>query len=369
MAASDVTSTSKAPVHTIESRLLTALLLLLQTRAALIAENLFLRKQLAMFQERNARPRRAQPAERLALLALARFFNWREVLSIVKVETFIGWHRTAFRAFWRWQSRRPGRPSLPKNLRELIGDMAAANPTWGEERIADELSLKLGIRVSPRTVGKYLDKLRPRGRRASNQRWATFVRNHARGIVACDFLVTVTASMRLLYVFVAMEVGSRRILHTNVTAHPTAEWTLQQFRECLGNDQPYRFLIHDRDSIFSASLDSELRGFGLRVLKTPVRAPKANAYCERLIGTIRRECLDFLIPVNERYLRKLVTDFVTHYNRGRPHSALGPGIPEPPQAKAPAGPHRHRLPAGYRVESTPVLSGLHHEYRLEKEAA
>ena len=343
--------------------------LLLIGRAALVAENLFLRKQLALFQERKARPRKAAASTRLSMIALARFFDWREALVIVKPETFIGWHRTAFRAFWRWKSRKPGRPPLPKDLRELVREMAAANPAWGEERIADELSLKLGIRVSPRTVGKYLDKLRPRGRRASNQRWATFVRNHAKGIVACDFMVSVTASMRVLYVFVAMEIGSRRILHTNVTAHPTAEWTLQQFRECFAYDHPYLYLIHDRDSIFSASLDSDLKGFGLRVLKTPVRAPKANAYCERLIGTIRRECLDFLIPLNERHLRRIVGEFVIHYNRGRPHSALGPGIPEPPQAKVPAGPHRHELLAGCRVESTPVLGGLHHEYRLEKEAA
>jgi len=349
--------------------LLALLRLLLIGRAALVAENLFLRKQLALFQERKARPRKAAASTRLSMIALARFFDWREALVIVKPETFIGWHRTAFRAFWRWKSRKPGRPPLPKDLRELVREMAAANPAWGEERIADELSLKLGIRVSPRTVGKYLDKLRPRGRRASNQRWATFVRNHAKGIVACDFMVSVTASMRVLYVFVAMEIGSRRILHTNVTAHPTAEWTLQQFRECFAYDHPYLYLIHDRDSIFSASLDSDLKGFGLRVLKTPVRAPKANAYCERLIGTIRRECLDFLIPLNERHLRRIVGEFVIHYNRGRPHSALGPGIPEPPQAKVPAGPHRHELLAGCRVESTPVLGGLHHEYRLEKEAA
>lgn len=205
----------------------------------------------------------------MVLLALARFFNWREVLAIVKPETFIGWHRTAFRAFWRWKSRKPGRPVLPKNLRELIREMASANSAWGEERIANELSLKLGIHVSPRTVGRYLDLFRPQGSTPS-QRWDTFARNHAKGIVACDFMVSVTASMRVLYVFVVMEVGSRRILHTNVTAHPTSEWTIQQFRECLVYDHPYRFLIHDRDSIFSASLDSELKGFGLRVLKTPV---------------------------------------------------------------------------------------------------
>ncbi len=236
---------------------------------------------------------------------------------------------------------------------------AAPPPTLSSSTINGPATRNAGLAGVPR----------PRGSRASNQRWATFVRNHAKCIVACDFLVSVTASMRVLYVFVAMEIGSRRILHTNVTAHPTAEWTLQQFRECLAYDHPYRYLIHDRDSIFSASLDSELKGFGLRVLKTPVRAPKANAFCERLIGTIRRECLDFLIPINERHLRRIVGEFVTHYNRGRPHSALGPGIPEPPQTEAPAGPHRHKLPAGYRVESTPVLGGLHHEYRLEKEAA
>jgi transposase InsO family protein len=227
---------------------------------------------------------------------------------------------------------------------------------------------KLGIRVSPCTVGKYLDSFRPHDK-TSGQRWITFLRNHAKGIVACDFMVSVTASLRVLYVFVAMEIGSRRILHTNVTAHPTAEWTLQQFRECLAFDHSYKLVLHDRDAIFSANFDSELRGFGLRVLKSPVRAPKTNAYCERVIGTIRRECLDYLIPVNERHLKLIVHEFTSHYNRGRPHSALGPGIPESPQAEAPACPHRHELPRGYRATSTPVLAGLHHEYRLEKEAA
>jgi putative transposase len=220
---------------------------------------------------------------------------------------------------------------LPKNLRELVRQIAQENPTWGEERITDELLLKLGITVAARTVRKYLDSFQPRGG-TSNQRWKTFVRNHAKAVVACDFFISITASFKILYVFVAMEIGSRRILHTNVTPHPSAEWTMQQFREFLAFDHPYRFLIHDHDSIFSPRLDAELKGFGVRVLKTPVRAPKANAFCERLIGTIRRECLDFLIPINERHLRRIITEFVLHYNRGRPHSALGPGIPEPPQA-------------------------------------
>ena len=333
-----------------------------------MAENLFLRKQLALFKERKARPRPASPMTRLAMIALARFFDWRDALVIVKPETFIKWHRTAFRMFWRWKSRKRGRPALPRNLRELIRQMDRENPTWGEERIANELFLKLGTAVSARTVRKYLDSSGPPGT-TGNQRWSTFVRNHARAVVACDFLISVTASMRILYVFVAMEVGSRRILHTNVTAHPTAEWTIQQFRELLAFDHPYRFVIHDRDAIFSAGLDACLTGFGVRVLKTPVRAPKANACCERLVGTFRRECLDFLIPLSEAHLKRILREFVRHYNRGRPHSSLGPGIPEPSQAKAPAGPHRNKLPAGCRVRSMPVLGGLHHEYWLEEEAA
>ena len=242
------------------------------------------------------------------------------------------------------------------------------NPTWGEERIADELLLKLGIIVSPATVRKYLGRGRPSGG-PKDQRWATFVRNHAQAIVACDFFVSVTATFRVVYVFVVMEIGSRRILHTNVTAHPTAEWTTQQFREFLAFDHPYRFVIHDRDTIFSSALDETLHGFGVRPLRTPVRMPTANAFCERLIGTIRRECLDYLIPLTENNFGRTVASFVVRYDRSRPHSALGPGIPEPPQAQVPASVHRHVLPAGYRVVSTPVLSGLHHEYGLEKEAA
>lgn len=181
--------------------------------------------------------------------------------------------------------------------------------------------------------------------------------------------MSVTARFRIVYVFVAMEIGSRRILHCNVTEHPTAEWTTQQFREILAEPHLYRFVLHDRDKIFSASLDVAVKDFGVRVLKTPIRAPQANAFCERLIGTIRRECLDFLIPINEQHLRRILKEFSRYYNRGRPHSALGPGIPEPIQASVPASGHRHRLPTGFRVAKTSILGGLHHNYRLEKEAA
>ena len=154
--------------------------------------------------------------------------------------------------------------------------MARDNPTWGEERIADELSLKLSIQVSPRTVAKYLESGPPRGN--SGQRWTTFVRNHANAVVACDFFISVTANFRILYVLVVMEVGSRRILHCNVTQHPTAAWTIQQFREFLAFDHPYRYVIHDRDAIFSSGVETALKGFGVRVLKTPVRAPQGERF-------------------------------------------------------------------------------------------
>jgi putative transposase len=193
-----------------------------RSRAALGAEVLFLRKQLAYYQERKVRPRRLTDAARLSLVFWSRFFDWKESLAVVTTETFIRCHRKGFKFYWRWKSR-GGRPALPKEIRQLIARMVKENVTWGEERIADELFLKLGIRVSPRTVRKYW----PNGsgaeghRGTSSQHWRTFVKNHAQGIVACDFLVAVTGRFRVLFVFVAMEVGSRRIIHYNVTAHPS----------------------------------------------------------------------------------------------------------------------------------------------------
>jgi putative transposase len=343
-------------------------------RAALAAEILFLRKQLAYYEEHQVRPRRLTDGARLSLLVWSRFFNWRKALKIVKAETFIGWHRKGFKLYWRWKSR-GGRPPLPKDIRQLIARMVKENVTWGEERVADELSLRLGIFVSPRTVRKYWPKqpvLETGRRRTSSQHWTTFVRNHAKGIVACDFLMAVTARFQVLLVFVVMEVGSRRILHCNVTAHPTAEWTLQQLREAIASDHPYQFLIHDRDSIFSSELDEEMEStFGLRVLRTPVRSPQANAYCERLIGTVRRECLDFLIPLNEPHLRRTLQSWVVHYNRGRPHASLGPGIPEPtPERPLPKRQHeRHRLSPDCEIRVVDILGGLHHEYWLNRGAA
>ena len=187
--------------------------------------------------------------------------------------------------------------------------------------------------------------------------------------MACDFCVVVTATFRRLYVFVLMEHATRRILHINVTAHPTAPWTLQQLREAIPSDHSYRFLIHDRDSIFSAQLDQQVRNLGLKVLKTPVRSPQANALCERLLGTLRRECLDYLIPLSENHVRWILQAWVLHYNAGRPHMSLGPGIPQPPSHLPVAlHVHRHQLPQHLKVVARPILGGLHHEYGLAEKA-
>jgi putative transposase len=339
------------------------------SRGALVAENLFLRKQLVFYEEHKRQPRRLTDAARISLVFWSRWFNWREVLTIVQPDTLIRWHRKGFQLFWRWKSK-PGRPRLPRGIRRLIAQMATENPTWGQARVASELSLKLGIYVSPRTVRAYWPSPPDlQCRRTPSQHWQAFVRNHARAIIACDFLVAVTVRFRVLYVLVIMEVGRRQILWCNVTSHPTAAWALQQFREAVPSDHSYQFLIHDRDSIFSADLDDELKAFGLRVLRTPVRAPKANAYCERLVGSLRRECLDFLIPLSEKHLRMMLHEWVEHYNHGRPHMSLGPGIPSVANrfpTPVVVATERHQWPDDRALRIRPILDGLHHEYYLEK---
>jgi putative transposase len=341
---------------------------LVRRRSSLIAENLFLHKQLAFYREHQIPPRRLTDPARFLLALWSNFFDYKNALVIVQPATLIRWHRQGFKLFWKQKSK-AGRPRLPTNLQRLIAEMIRANATWGQARIANELSLKLGIQVSPRTVRAYWPHdLKPSYRRTS-QAWSSFIRNHAQAIVACDFLVAVTARFRILYIFVLLEIGSRRILHFNVTAHPTADWTLQQFREAIPSQHRYRFLIHDRHGTFSSQLDTAVEDLAIRVLKTPPRAPQANAFCERLVGTIRRECLDFMIPLNERHLRQILREWVRHYNRGRPHSSLGPSIPDPEAKAAIARAHRHSFDGDEVVVMKSILGGLHHEYGLERAAA
>src|SRR5712672_4523141 len=331
---------------------------------AIRAENLFLRRQLALYIERGVKPRRIDAATRIALTVLSRLFDWRDALAVVSPVTLICWHRAGWRLFWRMRSR-PGRPPIPPELQALIRRIANENPSWGEERIANELLLKIGIRMSPRTVNKYLPR-RPRGQPKGDLLWSTFLRLHAQGIIACDFLVVVTATFRMLYVFVVIEHRSRRLVHCNVTAHPTSAWTLQQLREAVGFEERYEYLRHNRDSIFAKHLDESIERFGVTVLKSPPRTPKANAICERVIGTIRRECLDWLIPLSESHLRRILESWIPHYNTGRPHVALGPGVPDPPLTSLdlPHSNSRHRRGESYAIGAKPILGGLHHEYCL-----
>lgn len=347
---------------------LTFIQLCFKPTTVVAAENLFLRKQLGLFVERKVKPRVATDASRFTLARLSRLFDWRDALTIVKPDTLIRWHRKGFHLFWKWKSRSRGRPRVPEQLQRPIAEIATNNPTWGEERIADELLLKIGIRISSRTVRRYMPKS-PQRPADPKQRWMTFMHNHAKAIIATDFFVVVTATFKLVYVFVIMEVANRRVLHFNVTRHPTADWTLQQFRECIVGDEGYRFIIHDRDRIYSRDLDAGLNALGLTILKTPRKAPKANAICERWIGSARRECLDFMIPINETHIRQTLRLWVEHYNRARPHSSLGPGTPDPSSPKADLQVQRHCIPKECRVAVTSILGGLHHEYRLEKIAA
>jgi transposase InsO family protein len=336
--------------------------LLSRSTKSLEAENLFLRRQLTLYIERGVKPRRIDAATRVSLVVLSKLFDWRSSLVAVQPATLIRWHRAGWRLLWYWKSRR-GRPPIAQELRALIRRMANENHLWGEERIANELLLKLGIRISPRTVCKYMPK-RPRGQPRGDQLWSTFLKNQAAAILACDFFVAVTTTFRVLYVFIVIEHGTRRLAHLNVTAHPSAQWTLQQLREVVGDTDNHKYLIHDRDTIFAGHLDSSIRALGFEVLRSPYASPKANAICERVIGTIRRECLDWIIPMSESHPRLILREWATHYNTGRPHSALGPGVPDPPaeSERVQFARSRHRLAVGTLVLARSVLGGLHHEY-------
>jgi putative transposase len=311
-----------------------------------------------------SKPRRIDSITRIALTILSGFFDWRNALVAVRPQTLIRWHRAGWKLFWRLKSR-PGRPPIPTELRALIRRIANENPSWGEERIANELLLKIGIRVSPRTVNKYLPR-HPRGGPGGDLRWSTFLRLHARGIIACDFFVAVTATFRLLYVFVVIEHHSRRLIHCNVTAHPSADWTLQQLREAVGFEERYAYLLHDRDSIFAKHLDDSIGLFGVKVLKSPPRSPMANAVCERRYRDHPSRVPGLVDPLSESHLRRILKSWIRHYNHGRPHMALGPGVPDPPPIVTSPSflKSRHRSGDFGAVRSTPILGGLHHEYSL-----
>jgi len=271
-----------------------------KSRRRLQAENLVLRHQVNILRRRASMRLRLSNADRLAFVWLYRLCpSVLDAVVIIKPETLIRWHRRGFKAFWRWKSRsRGGRPPIPREVRDLIREMSGMNGLWGAPRIHGEL-LKLGIEVAQSTVAKYMIK-RPR---RPGQSWATFLRNHADGIAAADLFVVPTINFKLLYGLVILGHGRRRLIHYAVTAHPTSEWIARQIVEAFPWDQTPTYLVRDRDGVYGAVVKRRLRGLGIRDRPIAPASPWQNAYVERLIGSIRRECIDHVIVLGEAHLR------------------------------------------------------------------
>ena len=292
---------------------------LLRSRATLEAEIWTLRQQINVL--RRAAPKKfsSSPIDRLIFVGLYRLFpRVCDALAIVEPDTIVRWHRVGFRFYWRWKSRRRGgRPTVPLEIRRLIREMSIANPLWGAPRIHGEL-LKLGLDIGQTSVAKYM------GRRRSppSQGWKTFLRNHADGIAAMDLFVVPTISFRLLYGLLILGHGRRRILWFGVTAHPTAEWIANQITEACGWEQAPCYLIRDRDKAYGNGFIRRLRSMGIRDRPTSPRSPWQNGYAERLIGSIRRECVDHVIVLGERHLRHVLLSYMKYYNEIRTHLSL-----------------------------------------------
>jgi len=326
-----------------------------KSRATLHLENLALRHQLSVLRRSVKRPKLTS-ADRLLWTWLCEVWSdWRSALVIVKPETVIGWHRKGFRLFWTWKVRsgQLGRPPVSKQIRQLIRKLSRENPLWGAPRIHGEL-LKLGIDIGETSVGKYI----VRRRNPPSQNWRTFLENHVKTMVSVDFFTVPTLRFQVLYVFLVLAHDRRRIVHFNVTAHPTAEWTAQQLREAFPFEQIPRYLLRDRDRIFGAEFRKDVKAMGIKEVLSAPRSPWQRAYVERVIGTLRRECLDHVIVLNEASLYRHVKSFLAYYHESRTHLSLAKDPPEP----RPVHP-----PAFGAVVAIPQVGGLHHRY--ERRAA
>src|SRR6476620_3061170 len=295
---------------------------LLRSRAMLEAEILLLRQQINVLRRANPKRLRFASIDRLILGGICRLFpKMYDALAIVRPDTVVRWHRAGFRLYWRWKSRRCcGRPTVSTEIRKLIREMSIANPLWGAPRIHGEL-LKLGIDIGQTSVAKYMVKRRG----PPSQGWKTFLHNHADGIAAMDLFVVPTISFRLLYGLLIMGHGRRQILWFCVTANPTAEWIANQVTEACGWEQAPRYLIRDRDGAYGEVLIRRLRSIGIRDRPTSPRSPSQNAYAERLIGSIRRECLDHVIVFSERHLRHILPSYMSYHNEIRTHLSRSAG--------------------------------------------
>ncbi len=312
---------------------------------------LALRQQLASYVHRHPRPR-LSPLDRAFWVTLSRIWpQWRSALVIVRPETVIHWHRKAFRGYWRWISKPgPGRPPIAEETKALIARMATENG-WRARKIQAELS-KLGIHLGLTTISRYLPKAGPG--RGSHQRWIAFLRNHRDLIAGMDFFVVPTVRFELLYVWFVLDHGRRRVLHFNVTAHPTARWVIQQLRDAFPDSPTHRFLIFDNDTIFSSEVARSISRFGIHPRRTALQSPWQNGTAERFVGSVRGELLDHVVVLGEDHLRRLLREYVDYYNAERVHTSIGDapkGRAVQPQPSDPA-----------KVIGLPRVGGLQHRY-------
>ena len=323
---------------------------LFRSRLAMQAEILALRHQLSVYQRTCARPR-LRPADRMLWAWLSRTWSgWREALVFVKPETVIAWRRRKFREYWTRLSRsgKPGRPSIPREVRDLIRRMSTANPLWGTPRIVGEMA-KIGIDLPHSTVAKYM----VRRRKPPSATWRAFLKNHIREIIATDFFVVPTVKNQILFVFLVLAHERRRVLHFNVTAYPTAEWTAQQVVEAFPWADPPKYLLRDRDGIYGTRFRKRVEGLGFEEVVIATQSPWQSPFVERLIGSIRRECLDHTIVLGERHLKRILADYFAYYHRWRTHQSLEMDSPDPREV--------HPIDRGRVVEVSEV-GGLHHHY-------
>jgi putative transposase len=323
-----------------------------RSRRKLLLENLALRQQLAVLKRRQDRPT-LLPFDKLFWMLACRFWSeWKKCLLVVTPETVVRWHRAGFRLYWSLISKarkRVGRKKLSTDVRELIFRMVAENPTWGAPRIHGEL-LMLGFDVSERTISRWM-KRAPRDPQPA-QRWRAFLANHREAIAAMDFFTVPTITFGVLYCFFVISHDRRRILHFNLTKHPTSAWIIQQLREAFPFGAAPRFLIHDRDAKYGTEVPAAIRSLKINAMRTSFESPWQNGLAERWVGSCRRELLDHIIALNERHLKRLLAEYVSYHHEDRTHLGLGKETPG----------CRPRCVTSGRVLSYDRLSGLHHRY-------
>ncbi len=328
---------------------------LARSKSELVAENALLRQQLIILRRQVKRPA-CTKTDRMILVLLARVsLAWKQALFIVQPETLLRWHRQGFKLYWKDKARAASsKPKIPAETVALIKNMAVQNRLWGAERIRGEL-LKLGIHVSKRTIQKYMrHACSPRRR---GQTWATFLQNHAKDMWACDFLQVTDLFFRSLFAFFIIDLHSRKVIHVGVTRCPTDAWTAQQLREATAYGAGPKYLIRDNDRKFGLGFARVAKTSHIEILRTPYHAPRANAICERFLGSVRRECLDHLLILQEKQLHRILKAYVQYFNQARPHQGIRQQISE---QRAESVPPDHD---SSKILSFPILGGLHHDYR------